>query len=85
MGDDPGFSGWVTVNTGALPSGRGRQGARVRGDGTMEADARALWGHEPRNGVPLEAARGQETDFPLELPEGSSPLTHFGLLRTVRQ
>ena len=30
-------------------------------------------GHEPREAVPLEAGEGQETDSPLEPPEGAKP------------
>ena len=38
-----------------------------------ESRGQVMWDHEPRNGQPLEAGKGKETDIPKRLQKEQSP------------
>lgn len=52
-------------------------GWMVRDHRMMEAEVRAVWGHEPRNTGSLDTAKGEEIDSPQGLPKERSPANPF--------
>ena len=73
-GDNPGLSG-VALNGTAGSLQKQRRPKKQRSE---------TWGHKPNNVAPLEAVKDQETDPPLQTPEGRALLAHPGLLGPMR-